>query len=248
MSRSSDVRTITETLTARVGTDVTDVTHVMTSIVTFGARYLERIYTPSELDVFEENSAPAAARLAARFAAKEATIKVLRPTAALPDWRSIEVRRHAGGWCSLELCDDAYRLAHRAGITDVAVSLTHESTVAAAVVIALCEQEAGQRATDDRKSTQRYAAPLRTGGAEMEDAIRRILAEHGRLPVPLDSLRDDSDLYRAGLTSHASVNVMLALEDTFDIEFPQQMLRKKTFESVEAIRDALAQLITASAI
>ncbi len=54
----------------------------------------------------------------------------------------------------------------------------------------------------------------------------------------------DSDLYRAGLTSHASVNVMLALEDAFDVEFPQQMLRKKTFESVAAITEALTELLS----
>ena len=35
---------------------------------------------------------------AARFAAKEATIKVLRPVGHQPDWRSVEVRRDAGGW------------------------------------------------------------------------------------------------------------------------------------------------------
>ena len=50
------------------------------------------------------------------------------------------------------------------------------------------------------------------------------------------------DLYRAGLTSHASVNVMLGLEDAFDVEFPDAMLRKRTFESIEAIEGALATL------
>jgi len=44
------------------------------------------------------------------------------------------------------------------------------------------------------------------------------------------------------MTSHASVNVMLALEDAFDIEFPEHMLRKRTFESVTAIRAALSEL------
>ena len=38
------------------------------------------------------------------------------------------------------------------------------------------------------------------------------------------------------MTSHASVNVMLALEDAFDIEFPESMLKKSTFESIAAIR------------
>jgi acyl carrier protein len=76
----------------------------------------------------------------------------------------------------------------------------------------------------------------------MDETIRTILAEHGHLPVEVDKLRDEDDLYQAGMTSHASVNVMLALEDEFDIEFPETMLRKSTFESVAAIRVALGEL------
>ena len=81
----------------------------------------------------------------------------------------------------------------------------------------------------------------------MESEIRSILSEHARLPVPVDGLDDDDDLYQAGMTSHASVSVMLALEDAFDIEFPERLLRKATFESVSAIRNALTEL-TAGAI
>lgn len=76
----------------------------------------------------------------------------------------------------------------------------------------------------------------------MDESIRQILAQHARLQVDAASLADDADLYQAGLTSHASVSVMLALEDEFDIEFPQEMLRKKTFESVSSIRAALSEL------
>ncbi len=81
----------------------------------------------------------------------------------------------------------------------------------------------------------------------METEIREILAEHARLPVEVAALDDDADLYQAGMTSHASVSVMLALEDTFDIEFPESMLRKSTFESVSAISAALTSLVGAPA-
>jgi acyl carrier protein len=81
----------------------------------------------------------------------------------------------------------------------------------------------------------------------MEEEIRKILAEHGRLPVEMSDLDDDADLYQAGMTSHASVSVMLALEDTFDVEFPESMLRKSTFESVSAISAALTTLVGAAA-
>lgn len=78
--------------------------------------------------------------------------------------------------------------------------------------------------------------------SQVDTTIRDILTEHGRLPVEVETLSDTDDLYESGLTSHASVNVMLALEDTFDIEFPDSLLRKGTFESVSAIRSALESL------
>jgi acyl carrier protein len=76
----------------------------------------------------------------------------------------------------------------------------------------------------------------------MSDQIRAILKEHGRLAVDVATLADDSDLYQAGMTSHASVNVMLALEGTFDLEFPDRMLRRDVFESISAIRNAIDEL------
>jgi acyl carrier protein len=74
------------------------------------------------------------------------------------------------------------------------------------------------------------------------DRVRQIIREHGRLAVDVDALGDDADLYEAGMTSHASVNLMLALEGAFDIEFPDAMLRRNVFESVSSISDALRTL------
>ena len=79
----------------------------------------------------------------------------------------------------------------------------------------------------------------------MDERIRRVLAEHARLPVDIDTIADGDDLYRAGMTSHASVNVMLALEEEFDVEFTDEMLRRSTFESVTAIGASLDQLLSA---
>lgn len=76
----------------------------------------------------------------------------------------------------------------------------------------------------------------------MDEKIRSILTEHGRFPVDVAGIEDDEDLFQAGMTSHASVNVMLALEDEFDLEFPESMLRKSTFETVAAIRAAVVEL------
>lgn len=76
----------------------------------------------------------------------------------------------------------------------------------------------------------------------MTDSIRAIIEAHGRLPVDVRSLPDDANLYQAGMTSHASVNLMLALEDRFDVEFPDEMLTRTAFESVVSIRRSLARL------
>ena len=81
----------------------------------------------------------------------------------------------------------------------------------------------------------------------MTEDIRAIVKEHGRLPIDVAKLTDESDLYSAGLTSHASVNLMLALEAKFDLEFPERMLRRKSFESIAAIRAAITELVAEKA-
>jgi acyl carrier protein len=77
----------------------------------------------------------------------------------------------------------------------------------------------------------------------VDETIRSILAQHARLSCDATNLKEDDDLYRVGFTSHASVNVMLAIEDAFEIEFPNDMLRKSTFQSVSAIRAAVVELV-----
>ncbi|MBP9087649.1 MAG: acyl carrier protein [Kofleriaceae bacterium] len=77
---------------------------------------------------------------------------------------------------------------------------------------------------------------------EQLDQIRTVIQEHARLTQDMATLTDQSDLYQAGMTSHASVNVMLALEGAFEIEFPDHMLKRSVFESVSAIATAIAEL------
>jgi acyl carrier protein len=78
--------------------------------------------------------------------------------------------------------------------------------------------------------------------SDIKIRIRELLVEQGRLPIDVESLADDADLYAAGMTSHASVNLMLGLEDAFDLEFPDSMLRREVFESVDAIAAAIGEL------
>ena len=74
------------------------------------------------------------------------------------------------------------------------------------------------------------------------DPIKTILAEHGRLNVDVGSLTDDSDLYEAGLTSLSTVNLMLALEEHFNVEFLDRMLGRKTFGSIRSLSEAIEEL------
>lgn len=78
--------------------------------------------------------------------------------------------------------------------------------------------------------------------ANFDARIRAILKNHGKLNQDADTLDAEADLYQSGLTSHASVNVMLALEGEFDVEFPDHMLTRAVFSSVAAIRTALQEL------
>jgi holo-[acyl-carrier protein] synthase len=116
-----------------VGVDLVEVAQVAQSVERFGARYLRRVFTDHELACCDEGAATAS--LAARFAAKEAAIKVLEPDGGQLDWRSIEVVQTPAGACRLVLRGEAARLASARGLRQLAVSLTHEAGMAAAVVV-----------------------------------------------------------------------------------------------------------------
>jgi acyl carrier protein len=74
------------------------------------------------------------------------------------------------------------------------------------------------------------------------EKVREIVSKHGRLAIPITQIGDEDDLHEAGLTSLATVGLMLALEEAFDIEFPDSMLSRKTFSSVAALTAAVDEL------
>ncbi|HEY4280652.1 MAG TPA: holo-ACP synthase [Conexibacter sp.] len=124
-------------MSVRVGIDLVTVSSVSSLLEAHGERYLARVFTPREIADSTGVVGAQPERLAARFAAKEATLKVLRVAAreSVP-WLAIEVRRAPEGWTTLALTGRAAALAAEAGIEDLAVSLTHEDEYASAVVIA----------------------------------------------------------------------------------------------------------------
>jgi holo-[acyl-carrier protein] synthase len=119
-----------------VGLDLVSVDTVATTLDgPLRDRYLARIFTEREVDDCRTAAGLDPERLAARFAAKEATIKVLATDEAIA-WREIEVRREPSGRVWLDLHGRAAELATAADLGDIALSLTHEGGFAAAVVIA----------------------------------------------------------------------------------------------------------------
>ena len=160
----------------RVGIDLCSVREVAESIERFGDRYLRRVYTEHELEYCGQDPARSAERFAARFAAKEATVKVLRPRDSWPDWRSIEVRRDPGGWCELSLTGTAARLARDADIGSLALSLSHDGGMANAVVVATLSETArpySGGAHNDHGPSSRGRRRARTLGRRRRDPLRR---------------------------------------------------------------------------
>jgi holo-[acyl-carrier protein] synthase len=124
-----------------VGIDLVRVSRVAESLERFGDRFLRRVFTDGEIAYAHTSPALAPERLAARFAAKEATIKALDLTDQGVTWRSIEVEREPRGKCRLVLHGPARRAADAAGFAELSVSLSHEGDYATAVVLAIRQEE-----------------------------------------------------------------------------------------------------------
>jgi holo-[acyl-carrier protein] synthase len=125
----------------RVGTDLVFIDTIRESMDAHAEHYLERVYTRREVEDCSGAQGLDVERLAARFAAKEATLKVLRPREEGIPWNAIEVRRDPSGWVGLELSGPAAALAAQEGVTDLSLSIAHEGDFATAVVIANCSTD-----------------------------------------------------------------------------------------------------------
>jgi acyl carrier protein len=77
---------------------------------------------------------------------------------------------------------------------------------------------------------------------DLRGKVRELVSQHGRLSARMDQLSDTSDLYAAGLTSLATVGLMLALEEGFEIEFPDALLSRRTFTSIDSLVAAVETL------
>lgn len=123
--------------TISVGIDLVQLSRISESVATFGDRFLQRVFTAGEIAYATAAPALTPSRLAARFAAKEATIKALDLGERGVGWREIEVTRGASGAPEIVLHGNARAAAEEAGAPDLSVSLSHEGDYATAVVISL---------------------------------------------------------------------------------------------------------------
>lgn len=73
----------------------------------------------------------------------------------------------------------------------------------------------------------------------MKEEIRRILKEVANLQVPVESLRDDDDLFAAGLSSLTTIEVIMAIESHFGIEISDEAMTPKLFESIDSLHRAV---------
>jgi holo-[acyl-carrier protein] synthase len=119
-----------------VGTDLIEIIRVQKSMDRFGDRFLHRVYTEGEIAYCLRKKKHAAESFAARFAAKEAAAKALGTGISRGvSWKEFEVRRQAGERPTLHLSGRAATFATAMGVGRIHLSLTHNKTVAMAVVV-----------------------------------------------------------------------------------------------------------------
>lgn len=124
----------------RMGFDLVQISRIADSIRHFGDRFKRRLFTREELayakgsDGGEVAEGQCVERLAARFAAKEATIKALNLCEDGIGWKNIEVRKLRDGACELALHGPVAKIAKTMGLTGASVSLSHDGDYAGAVV------------------------------------------------------------------------------------------------------------------
>jgi holo-[acyl-carrier protein] synthase len=114
-----------------IGTDIIEIDRIRGAIERYGGRFLGRVYTPAELDIYGKR----AHSLAASFAGKEAVMKVLGTGNRGVAWREIEVLYHESGKPYIRLSGRAVKEAEKSGIKEIDVSMSHCKEYATAVAV-----------------------------------------------------------------------------------------------------------------
>ena len=116
------------------GIDIIEISRVARVLEQYGRRFLERVFTPDEIAYCRERPP----NLAARFAAKEATMKALGTGVRGVGWKDIEVVRAESGAPSIKLHGRCKQRAQRLGVQEIAISLSHSRDYAVASAVVRC--------------------------------------------------------------------------------------------------------------
>ena len=122
----------------KIGTDICQINRVQSVYKKLGKRFLKRILTENEIKYITSRKQNFITRLAGRFAAKEATSKVLGTGLRGVYFKEIEILREASGAPKIVLHKRAKQKAKEKNLTDFEVSISHEKDFAIAIVIAVC--------------------------------------------------------------------------------------------------------------
>ena len=122
-------------MTHHIGTDIIEIARIKEAVARWGERFLNRVYTGQELELYRQD----VPTLAAYFAGKEAVIKALSPKNKRIGWREIEILRQRGGKPYVNLYGEAQNQAERLGLDSLDISLSHSREYAIAAVIGATE-------------------------------------------------------------------------------------------------------------
>lgn len=112
------------------GIDIVEIARIKRALDRWGARFLERVYTPAEIELCQ-NRAP---ELASRFAAKEAVAKAFRDNSGI-SWRDIEILADQSGAPIVCLHGKAKAKAEEFGLKELVITLSHSKEYAIASVV-----------------------------------------------------------------------------------------------------------------
>ena len=115
-----------------IGIDIIEIARIKQAIDRWGEKFLQRIYTEPELRQYR-NKLPS---LSARFAAKEAAIKILKAPGKTIGWKDIEILPDDKGKPWVRLYRKAQSRAESLGLGEIAISLSHSREYATACAVA----------------------------------------------------------------------------------------------------------------
>jgi holo-[acyl-carrier protein] synthase len=117
----------------RTGVDLIEIDRFTSAYRLYNQRFLQRLFTSSELIENGENMAS----LAARFAAKEAVVKAFGTGIGTISWHDIEIRRGGSGEPVLNFYGHAQEMAKKLELIHWSLSLSHTQNHAIAFVVAI---------------------------------------------------------------------------------------------------------------